>query len=165
MLPPVNIKKIETSSPVKTKFRLIPKYDRSLESYVESVDWDCVSKTLKIMIRETAKFSAFAWFGTINDRQLEMQRAAFSDMEQDTLMLMFLDDGDRSVALFKFKELKLVGHELSLDKALLNIDNTVVHQIRIHYNSFTKIEKKEEIDPSKDLGQDEEWMTIEVNAV
>jgi hypothetical protein len=116
---------------------------------------------LALVIQETAEFSAFEWFGTINDRWAEMQRSAFSDMEQDSLLLTYLDDGGKEVTSFKFKDVSLTSHatfSASCDQFGVDTDCALTHSITLSYRQFCRVLPPKDLDKQPDPDPlDKEW--------
>ena len=97
--------------PDGSKVTVTPKRRKQLKYFVKSFDWDCVAKTLTLIIAETPSFSAFDWLHTINSVYASLHKSPFSDLEQDVITLDFNDDADRPVAVIRLRGLQLVSHE------------------------------------------------------
>jgi hypothetical protein len=132
-IPPVKECKINNKRPTTNKFKLIPKYIPFLSQFVETVSWDCAGQTIDITISETDRFEAYKWFGGINKRMAESQKSSFVDLEQDSLLLVFVDENDKEVTSVKFRGLCLVEHECYLAKDY-PVENLLVHSVKLQYS-------------------------------
>lgn len=157
--PPINVIKLENNNPVRNNFRFIPKYNPSLSVYMDTVSWDCISKTLHVVARETPALDVFSWFSTINDRHSEMQKSAFSDMEQDAIFFAFMDADNKCVAKFKFKCIRLMKHNVTVSS--IDEDGVLKHEITISYQDVSRIaeDKNEPSCKEADNEADQEWTT------
>jgi hypothetical protein len=108
--PPVKQCKIRNQRPVSGNFKLVPKYMPFLTQFVSDVAWNCQEKTVEFNITETARFDAYNWFGGINKRFTESQKSSFVDLEQDSLLLVLMDECDKEVVNIKFRGLSLANH-------------------------------------------------------
>jgi hypothetical protein len=141
---PVKQCKARNKQPLSNKFKLIPKYIPFLSQFIQKVSWDCAEKTLEIEIDETANFDSYNWFGGINKRMSEAQKTSFVDLDQDSLMLIFMDESNAQVACIKFCGLYLKKHYLEFGN--YSIDHILSHSIILGYqeSEIIKIESEDE---------------------
>jgi hypothetical protein len=155
-----------SKQPVSNKFCFVPKILPSLREYVEEVRWNSVEKRLYVKIQETPTFSAYQWFGGINERQTNL---AEIELDADVVYLSFLDECDREVARFKFSGITLVYHDciLSRDETFgelmgivdISASPFVGHTLELSYKKSELIKQDQTIDQK---GIDEEWKTVEI---
>jgi len=165
--PPVKHCNSKNKPPMSEKFKLVPKYIPFLVQFITESSWNCVEKTIDIEINETAGFDAYNWFGGINKRMAEAQKSSFVDLDQDSLLLVFMDECEKEVANIKFCGLELMSHHCYLSKSY---QYSLCHSITIHYTECvaipnTRTEEEENFRRShsdENVIVDEEWQEINV---
>lgn len=153
--------KSKNGSPISNKFKLIPKFMPFLTQFV-NVSWNCQEKTLEFNIAETPKFDAYTWFGGINKRALESQKSSFIDIDQDSLILVLLDQSEKEVVKIKFIGLSLVDHNCYFFNEFDGHDKPLTHFVRISYSDNEVIPVEDDFDlklspAKKNELVDEEW--------
>lgn len=171
--PPIKLVQRPNGSPQWDRFRFVPKYCPSLADNVEVLEWNCAGQTLTVDISETSLFQAFDWFSGINARHDAISNNAFTDYEGDSILLTLLDEQGAPVAKFKFKNIRLDHHSLTLNKVngMFGIDTpgdrTLVHRVGLVYKEVSPVEI-EPVDPWEEARKnpnevvDEEWTVQEV---
>lgn len=142
--PPVKHCKVRNQRPVSGKFKLVPKYMPFLTQFITDVTWNCQERFLEFNILETARFDAYDWFGGINKRVADSQKSSFVDLEQDSLLMVFLDECDKEVMNIKFRGLILENHHCYLSKessgfGIDSPDEPLIHSVRIKYSDSETI--------------------------
>lgn len=134
--PPVKPYKLRNGPPSSNNFKLIPKYMPSL-SHFSNVSWNCQEKTLEFNMQENARFDAYNWFSGINKRVLESQKSSFVDLEQDSLLLVIMDESQKEVVSIKFRCLSLCDHNCYFSNECSfgqNLSNCLMHFVRLKYS-------------------------------
>jgi len=143
--PPVKQCKVQNQRPVSGNFKLVPKYMPFLTQFVSDVSWNCQARTLEFNITETARFDAFNWFGGINKRVAESQKSSFVDLEQDSLLLVLMDECDKEVVTIKFRGLGLIDHHCFFARDTLGSfgvdspNDPLAHFVRLMYSDSETI--------------------------
>ena len=162
--PPVKFKKSKMS-PTSNNFLLAPAYMPQIKELIISVTWNSVNKTIHIKARENLHFDVYRWVKSIKEIYAELQKGPFLDLEQNAILLHFLDNIGHEIATLKFKELKLVNHQVDLTYEKSN--NVLMHDIHIEYKDIEEIDITEFVDWStinpadQNKESDEEWQTVE----
>jgi len=161
----LKIRHTRSKQPVSDKFSFVPKILPSLREYVEEVRWNSVEKRLYVKIQETPTFSAYQWFGGINERQANL---ADIDLDTDVVFLSFLDECDREVARFRFSGIALVYHDCVVSEESseipfgINMGSPFLgHTLELSYKKSEIIRQDQDIEEDK-KGIDEEWQTMEI---
>ena len=175
---PIKCCKTRNNRPMTDKWHLVPKYIPFLSKFMKEVSWNCAEKTIDIEISETAGFDAYNWFGGINKRMQEAQKSSFVDMDQDSLLLVFMDECEKQVASIKFCGLQLVKHFCYLSNAeslsAFGIDENpsfLCHSVSIKYTecemmpNFREEEEENFRRSHTDENEivDEEWQEVLVS--
>ncbi len=170
---PIKFKRSK-KSPTSNNFLLVPASAPQIQECVSDAKWNSVEKSLQLQVRENLHFDVNRWIESIKKTYAETQKGPFVDLEQDAIMLHFLDHLGHEVFTLKFKELKLMDHHVDLSAAgggetfgAEFESKNLIHHIHLTYK-YT-----EEVDCSKlvnfDLMRltdnnktsDEEWQTVE----
>jgi len=164
--PPVKYCNSKNKPPMSENFKLVPKYIPFLSQFIKEASWNCAEKTINIEIKETAEFDSYNWFGGINKRMSEAQKSSFVDLDQDSLLLIFMDECDKEVASIKFCGLQLVKHFCYLSK---KHQDSLCHSISIHYTECEMIPKTRTEEDNfrrsyadENIIVDEEWQEVTV---
>lgn len=142
--PPSKPCRVRNQRPVSGKFKLVPKYMPFLTQFITDVSWNCQERIIEFNVFETARFDAYDWFGGINKRVADSQKSSFVDLEQDSLLLVFLDECDKEVVNIKVRGLVLVDHHcyVSNESSGYGIDSPdepLRHSVKIKYSDSETI--------------------------
>jgi hypothetical protein len=162
---PIKFKKSKRS-PSAHNFKVVPAASHQIQELVQKVVWDSHDKTLYFEIKENVHFDVYKWIELIRRTYAETQKGPFVDLEQDSIMIHFLDHLGHEVFTLRFKELKLLDHNVNLEqKHNLNGHEDMIHVIKIQYNDSESVDIRElfEWNPQRDDNEDtdEEWQTVE----
>jgi hypothetical protein len=164
--PQVKFKKSKRD-PTAYNFRFVPASAKEVQSLVLDVNWNSVEKTISLKVKENVHFDVYNWVESIKKTYVETQKGPFVDLDQDAILLHFLDHLGHEVSTMKFKELKLVAHEVNLAYKKENPAKDLIHKIKIQYKDAEQIEIEEFVDWSErsmatdNDESDEEWQTVE----
>lgn len=161
---PIKFKKSKRA-PSAHNFRVVPAASHQIQHLVREVVWDSSDKTLCFEIMENLHFDVYKWVELIRRTYAETQKGPFVDLEQDSIMIHFLDHLGDEVFTLKFKELKLLNHNVKMTYRL-NLDGhkDLIHVIKIQYKDTEEVDCSEfEWNPMRDDNEDsdEEWQTVE----
>ena len=170
---PIKFKKSK-KSPTSNNFLLVPTSSPQIQKCVSDVKWNSVKKSLQLQVRENLHFDVNRWIESIKKTYAETLKGPFVDLEQDAIMLHFLDHLGHEVFTLKFKELKLMDHQVTLSKAAnlgaFGVEfepKNLIHHIHLEYKYPEEVDcsKLVNFDPVRltdnNETSDEEWQTIE----
>ncbi len=150
-------------SPASNRFKLVPASATQLKELVLNVSWNSTDQKLHIKAVENYHFDVYRWVESIKKTYAESQKGPFVDLEQDAILLHFMDHLGHEVATFKFKELKLIEHKVDLSYTKIG---NLVHDIQIQYKDVEKLDTSELVDwstrndVSNNEEADEEWLSV-----
>jgi len=162
--PPLKVKPPK-SMPTGGKFRFVPKQMPHLQNFVKSVKWSSSSKKVRLEIAETPMFDVYKWIEYIDERQKEIQKGPFVNLNEDAIMIHFLDANDQENARLKLINISLESHSCKLDSEIDSVDRPLRHRMILSYQdevmTLPAPEEKESDQFNNSLA-DEEWASVEV---
>jgi hypothetical protein len=173
---PVECCMTRNGKPTQSHFVFRPRVFPQLSNYVLNLNWNSVSKTIKVDFNETPNFEVYEWIKYIQEKSIEVQKSPFSDLDANCLSITFQDSKGKDVADVKFKNLSIADHNCSLVKASQeDSDNpttdflvqTVV--LGYQYTEFLLSKSREDEifekfpAPPQEAAADQEWQTVEAS--
>jgi len=160
---PIKFKKSKRA-PTSHHFLVVPAAAPQISECVIDVKWNSVQKSLQLQVKENLHFDTYHWTELIKKTYAESQKGPFVDLEQDAILIHFLDPLGHEVSTLKFKELKLMNHQVNLS---YDMDHGhLVHHVCVEYKEVEEIDISEFVDWSlmkhdDNEVSDEEWQTVE----
>ena len=156
-LDPKPLFKKEKPAPNPANFLVIPRFAPFLQKEISGVRWDCYSKTISMDIHENDECNALEWITEMNER-----KATLSEIEQDHLVVVFLDDDKKEIY-----RLKLIGLSLTEHKCFLSGPaKKLVHYIQIGYDKLEKIKREKSSEDALNRSgvpeTDREWIQVDL---
>jgi hypothetical protein len=163
--PPVKCDMLKNPRPSENFFKVKPRAFPQLSNFIKSVRWKAVEKRIYIKVSETAFFECYKWINYIKEKNQELEKIPFNDLDANCLDLVFQDNGENDVATLRLKNLSLVDHDCVLNsrKNSQVFENSLKYKIVLsyQYEEFFSNKPKNDSGKIQENESDEEWQTIE----
>lgn len=167
---PLKFKKSK-KKPTSNNFKVMPLSAPQLRELIYRVDWDSIDKKITFKAHENPHFDVYHWIESVKKLYAETQKGPFVDLEQDAVLVHFLDSLGHEVATLKFTSLQLVGHDVKMMSGTI-IDRdvpcgTLTHNIVLQYQEVNEVDIREFVDWAEENlvtdneETDQEWQTVE----
>jgi hypothetical protein len=158
--------------PSQSRFVFRPRVFPQLSNYVVNLNWNSVSRTIKVDFNETPNFEVYEWIKYIQEKSIEVQKSPFSDLDANCLSITFQDCKGKDIADIKFKNLSIADHNCSLVKESDDHANNFLVQTVVLGYQYTEFllskSREDEIfekfpAPPQEAAADQEWQTVDAS--
>lgn len=134
------------------KYELVPTLFKHLKDQAKCVKWNSCEKTLRIEMQETNVMDVYNWILHLRDKETQIQKSPFVNLEAHDLSLVLYDDDDSKASEIRFKNLSVVNHKTTVHKSNYGSAVKMCHTVILNYQYEDVIVFKAKSDAS-----DQEW--------